>query len=55
MRLLLDESLPSKLGFALTSHRIRTVQQMDLSVLENGKLLAAQDENGNISLIATTK
>ncbi len=40
MRILLDESLPRKLGFALTSHHVRTVQQMGWSGLTNGKLLA---------------
>ncbi len=41
MRILLDESLPRKLGFSLTSHHVRTVQQMGWSGLTNGKLLAA--------------
>lgn len=41
MRILLDESLPRKLGFALTGHHVRTVQQMGWSGLVNGKLLAA--------------
>ena len=40
MRILLDESLPRKLGFSLTSHHVRTVQQMGWSGLTNGKLLA---------------
>ncbi len=41
MRILLDESLPRKLGFLLQGHFVRTVQQIGLSGLSNGKLLAA--------------
>ncbi len=41
MRILLDESLPRKLGFLLEGHFVRTVQQVGFSVLANGKLLAA--------------
>jgi hypothetical protein len=41
MRILLDESLPRKLGFLLAGHHVRTVQQIGLSGLSNGKLLAA--------------
>jgi predicted nuclease of predicted toxin-antitoxin system len=41
MRILLDESLPRKLGFLLTGHFVRTVQQVGFSGLSNGKLLAA--------------
>ncbi len=41
MRILLDESLPRKLGFLLESHFVRTVQQVGFSGLANGKLLAA--------------
>jgi len=39
MRILLDESLPKKLGFLLTRHHVRTVQQMGWSGLLNGELL----------------
>ncbi|MGA8514858.1 MAG: DUF5615 family PIN-like protein [Burkholderiaceae bacterium] len=41
MRILLDESIPRKLGFALPGHFVRTVQLMGWSGLVNGKLLAA--------------
>ena len=41
MRILLDESLPRKLGFLLEDHVVRTVQQVGFSGLANGKLLAA--------------
>ena len=51
MRILLDESLPRKLGFALTGHHVRTVQQMGLSGLTNGKLLAAA--NGQFDVLIT--
>ncbi len=40
MRILLDESIPRKLGFALPGHHVRTVQFMGWSGLVNGKLLA---------------
>lgn len=41
MRILLDESLPRKLGFLLIGHHVRTVQQMGFSGLSNGTLLRA--------------
>jgi predicted nuclease of predicted toxin-antitoxin system len=40
MRILLDESIPRRLGFALPGHFVRTVQLMGWSGLVNGKLLA---------------
>jgi predicted nuclease of predicted toxin-antitoxin system len=40
MRLLLDESVPSKLRRALISHTVRTVVEMGWSGVKNGKLLA---------------
>ena len=51
MRILLDESLPRKLGFALAGHHVRTVQQMGWSGLVNGKLLAAA--NGQFDVLIT--
>jgi len=39
MRVLLDESIPRKLGFLLTGHYVRTVQQMGWGGLLNGELL----------------
>jgi len=41
MRILLDESLPRKLGFLLVGHHVRTVQQVGFSGLANGKSLLA--------------
>ena len=40
MRVLLDESVPRDLGFALVGHFVRTVQTMGWAGLSNGKLLA---------------
>ena len=39
MRILLDESLPRKLGFKLPGHHVRTVQMMGWNGLVNGHLL----------------
>lgn len=39
MRLLLDESVPSRLRRALPSHEVRTVVEMGWSGVKNGKLL----------------
>lgn len=41
MRILLDESIPRKLGFLLGDHFVRTVQQVGFGGLVNGKLLKA--------------
>jgi predicted nuclease of predicted toxin-antitoxin system len=40
MRLLLDESVPSRLRRALPNHAVRTVGEMGWSGVKNGKLLA---------------
>ena len=40
MRLLLDESIPSRLRRSLTEHSVRTVVEAGWSGLKNGKLLA---------------
>ncbi len=40
MRLLLDESVPSRLRRALPTHEVRTVVEMNWSGIKNGKLLA---------------
>ena len=40
MRLLLDESVPSRLRAALPSHSVRTVGEMGWSGVKNGRLLA---------------
>ena len=39
MRLLLDESVPSRLRRSLASHEVRTVGEMGWSGTKNGKLL----------------
>ena len=40
MRLLLDESVPSRLRRSLPGHEVRTVVEMGWSGFKNGKLLA---------------
>ena len=40
MRLLLDESVPSRLRRALPTHEVRTVLEMGWSGVKNGELLA---------------
>jgi len=40
MRLLLDESVPSRLRQSLTGHSVRTVVEAGWSGVKNGKLLA---------------
>ena len=40
MRLLLDESIPSRLRRSLTEHSVRTVIEAGWSGVKNGKLLA---------------
>ena len=40
MRLLLDESVPSRLRRSLTDHSVRTVLEAGWSGIKNGKLLA---------------
>jgi predicted nuclease of predicted toxin-antitoxin system len=40
MRLLLDESIPSRLRRSLTEHSVRTVVEAGWSGVKNGKLLA---------------
>jgi hypothetical protein len=40
MRLLLDESVPRKLRFALAKHEVRTVVEMSWSGRKNGELLS---------------
>ncbi len=39
MRILLDESLPRKLGLSFVGHEVRTVQQVGWSGHKNGELL----------------
>ena len=40
MRLLLDESLPRRLGRYLPSHSVKTVVEMGWGGIKNGKLVA---------------
>lgn len=40
MRILLDESVPGRLGALLTGHSVVTVQRRGWSSIKNGKLLA---------------
>ena len=51
MRILLDESLPRKLGHALTDHEVRTVPQMGWAGLKNGELL--RRANGQFDVLVT--
>jgi len=46
MRLLLDESVPSRLRRALPNHAVRTVGEMGWSGVKNGKLLALAAAGG---------
>ena len=52
MRLLLDESVPSRLRRALLTHQVRTVVEMGWSGVKNGKLLvlAASDFDAFITI-----
>jgi len=40
MRILLDESVPARLGVLLTGHSVTTVQRRGWASIKNGKLLA---------------
>jgi len=44
MRLLLDESVPSRFRRSLTDHSVRTVVEAGWSVIKNGKLLTLAAE-----------
>jgi hypothetical protein len=45
MRLLLDESVPSRLRHSLATHKVRTVVEMGWSGVKNGKLLALASQD----------
>jgi predicted nuclease of predicted toxin-antitoxin system len=45
MRILLDESVPSRLGSLLTGHSTITVQRRGWASIKNGKLLALARSN----------
>ena len=51
MRILLDESLPRKLGRELTGHEVRTVQQVGWAGLKNGELL--RQASGKFDVLVT--
>ena len=51
MRILLDESLPRKLGLALAGHEVRTVQQVGWAGLKNGELL--RQASGEFDVLLT--
>ncbi len=46
MKVLLDESVPRRLGFELTGHFVRTAQAAGFSSLSNGKLMQAMLDEG---------
>lgn len=51
MRILLDESLPKKLGLELVGHEVQTVQKRGWSGLSNGDLLRAA--SGQFEVLVT--
>lgn len=46
MKLLLDESVPKKLGFLLSHHFVRTAQAAGYAGLLNGELLSTMKRDG---------
>jgi len=52
MRILLDESLPRRLGEALASHSVTTVVEAGWSGVKNGKLLALAAERFDVFVTA---
>ena len=52
MRILLDESVPSRLGSLLVGHEARSVQRMGWAGVKNGKLLALAASNFDVFLTA---
>jgi predicted nuclease of predicted toxin-antitoxin system len=55
MRILLDESVPSKLGLLLTGHTFMTVQRQGWANVKNGNLLALGAANGFDLLLTADK
>ena len=51
MRILVDESLPRKLGQELAGHELRTVQQIGWAGLKNGELL--RQASGKFDVLVT--
>ena len=52
MRILLDESVPKKLGFELPGHFVNTVQQVGWTGLKNGELLRKAKEHFDVLVTA---
>ena len=52
MRILLDESVPGRLGVLLTGHLVQTVQRRGWSSIKNGKLLALAASEFDVLLTA---
>lgn len=48
MRILLDESLPRRIGNDLIGHEVQTVQQRGWSGLKNGELLRKASEEFDV-------
>ena len=55
MRILLDESVPARLGALLTGHTSVTVQRQGWTSIKNGKLLALAAEAGFDVLLTADK
>jgi predicted nuclease of predicted toxin-antitoxin system len=55
MRILLDESVPERLGALLVGHSTVTVQRQGWSSIKNGKLLALAASNGFDVLLTADK
>ena len=52
MRILLDESVPKKLGFELAGHFVNTVQQVGWAGLKNGELLRKAKDRFDVLVTA---
>jgi predicted nuclease of predicted toxin-antitoxin system len=52
MRVLLDESVPRRLGFLLEGHYVRTVQRCGWSGLKNGDLLRTAQAHFDVLVTA---
>ncbi len=52
MRILLDESVPARLGPLLIGHTVTTVQRRGWSSIKNGKLLALSADEFDLVLTA---
>jgi len=52
MRILLDESVPTRLGRLLTGHEVKSVQQHGWGGIKNGKLLALAATEFDVLLTA---